>query len=35
LEVYYIGVQHGRYHEAAFHGTEPSRDSSQKSLRPR
>ena len=27
--VYEVGVQHGRYHEAARHGDEPGRDSSQ------
>lgn len=26
---YLIGVQHGRFHEAALHGTVPGRDSSQ------
>jgi hypothetical protein len=29
LEVYYVGVQHGRWHEAALHGTVPGRDDSQ------
>lgn len=29
LDVYYVGVQHGRYHEAALHGSEPGGDSSQ------
>lgn len=29
LDVYYVGVQHGRFHEAALHGREPGRDSSQ------
>jgi hypothetical protein len=29
LDVYYVGVQHGRYHEAALHGSSPGRDSSQ------
>lgn len=28
-EVYMVGVQHGRYHEAAIHKTVPDRDSSQ------
>ena len=28
-EIYMIGVQHGRFHEAALHGTVPGRDSSQ------
>lgn len=29
LDVYYVGVQHGRYHEAALHGRAPGRDCSQ------
>jgi hypothetical protein len=33
LDVYYVGVQHGRYHEAALAGREPGGDSSQE--RPR
>lgn len=28
-EVYMVGVQHGRYHEAAAHGVKPGRDDSQ------
>jgi hypothetical protein len=28
-EVYYVGVQHGRFHEAALYGARPGRDSSQ------
>lgn len=28
-EVYMVGVQHGRYHEAASHNSKPGRDSSQ------
>lgn len=28
-QMYLIGVQHGRFHEAAVHKTEPSRGSSQ------
>lgn len=29
LDVYYVGVQHGRCHEAALRGSEPGCDSSQ------
>jgi hypothetical protein len=28
-DVYYVGVQHGRFHEAALYGAKPGRDSSQ------
>lgn len=28
-DVYFVGVQHGRFHEAAHQGKEPGRDSSQ------
>jgi hypothetical protein len=28
-DVYTVGVQHGRYHEAALYGRKPGRDSSQ------
>ncbi len=28
-DIYYVGVQHGRFHEAALHKVEPGRDSSQ------
>jgi hypothetical protein len=29
LDLYYVGVQHGRWHEAAKLGKKPGRDSSQ------
>ncbi len=32
--VFMVGVQHGRYHEAALHGTQPGRDSSQELTAP-
>lgn len=34
LDVYYVGVQHGRHHEAARYGLQPGRDSSQHNSTP-